>query len=470
MRSTVRNAIIQTADDPRTLRFDIGGLPDAPEPAQGSGLQNTISIQPWPIPPEQLIDFYYSSPWLGAIGNVLADAISAARWELSPDEYDERGRPLEQPDQNEYARAMAWLSRDDIGLDGVTPLGLRGLMRSLALHMDTTGNILLEAIRTRNGRELRQFGVLLPQYSRFEVEKTADGSTTLMLFQSDPYRGEVRFIPFGMRARNDQRREYLHHRAPNLISSVYGLPTWIHARESVEVDNAHRRYLKGFFSNHSAPRWMIEITMDPAWLERGGIAPSEDDADTVYNAVINYLNANRGAMAGRNLVLRYPGGILVRVTALDQKLEDPTFGKTTSVARDEIMAVRHISLIDLGLPEGGYRATAETQSSNFREQLLQPFAEPAVSLINRALRMPAPFGIGLRGWHLKLEFESVGDTLKRVESIIKAAGVAVLTPNEGRALLEYERVNNPAMDQVYVGANMVPLEIIPQGGPDAAPA
>ena len=56
-------------------------------------------------------------------------------------------------------------------------------------------------------------------------------------------------------------------------------------------------------------------------------------------------------MAGRNLVIQFPGGLKVEAEALDTKVEDPTFGATAKGARDEILAVRHVSLIDLGLPD-----------------------------------------------------------------------------------------------------------------------
>lgn len=451
------------------LELRVQGLNDI-EPAERASTAPPGTLVPWPLDPEKLIDMYYGNPWLYAVGAVLADAISTARVTLSPREYDENGIELENPDPAEYARGLAFVMRSDVGLDGITTMDIHALLRAMVLHLDGHGNLFLEAIRNRTGTELRQLGIMLPQFVRYEnlTEGSVARKPGLYLYQMDMYRGEHWFAQFGTRKTAKDAREFLHQRLPNLISSAYGLPAWIASRDSVDVDNAHRAYLKGFFGNHSAPRWMIEITMDPAWLEHGGADPSETDADAVYNAVQGYLSANRGQMAGRNLILRYPGGILVKATALDTKLEDPTFGATAKVSRDEILSVRHVSLIDLGLPEGGYRATAETQSENFRSQVLEPFAAPALAMLNQVLHAPAPHGLGIVGWNITLEFLRVDEILKRIEAIVKATGgAAVLTPNEGREVLGYEDYKNPAADQLHAPANLVPLEVILTGGPDA---
>ena len=444
------------------ISLRVQGLADI-EDAQRASTAPNGTLVPWPLDPEKVIDMYYGNPWLYAVGAVLADAVSSARVTLVPREYSDEGEQIEEGDLAEYARGMGFLMRSDVGLDGMTTMDIHALLRAMVLHLDGTGNLFIESIRNRSGNELRQLGIMLSQFIRYE--NLSEGSFSrpkgLYLYQMDQYRGEYWFAQFGTRKATNQPREFLHQRLPNLISSVYGLPAWIASRDSVEVDNAHRTYLRGFFGNHSAPRWLIEITMDPAWITSGGAEPNEDDADNVYAAVQNYLSANRGQMAGRNLILRYPGGIIVKTTALDVKLDDPTFGATAKISRDEILAVRHVSLIDLGLPEGGYRATAETQSENFRAQVLEPFAGPALAMLNQVLHAPAPHGLGIRSWNVALEFLRVDEVLARIESVVKATGgAAVLAPNEGRKVLGYESYDNPAADQIYMPANLIPLEVI----------
>ncbi|MES4791950.1 MAG: hypothetical protein C4321_02240, partial [Chloroflexota bacterium] len=364
-------------------------------------------------------------------------------------------------DLRQYDQGMAWLEREDLGQDGLALYSLPELARALAMHLDQTGNAFVEVVRDRGGRAPMRLSVLLPQYVSY-VLRREQGIAQPLLYQLDPYWGQQWFVPFGTRRAGDRNaREFLHQRLPNSVSNVYGLPPWIEARQSVEVDNAHRSYLRSFFRSHAAPRWLIEVTQDPAWT---GPQPDQQQVDQVRGLIVNYLSANAGDMAGRNLVLSYPGGILVKVVSMDQKVEDPTFGTTASNARDEIMAVRHVSLINLGLPEGGYRATAGQQSDNFERQTLLPFAAPLITMLNRVLRAPPPSGLGITDYRLTAEFRDVDIIQQRIEAVIKATGRPVLTGDEGRQLIGYEPVGD---NDVLVPAGLVPIAgLMPPLGPD----
>jgi phage portal protein BeeE len=407
------------------------------------------SLIPWVLEPSSMIDLHLSNPWLAAITNILADACSVARIELEPFEYDADGNELKNPDQDEYARVIAWLHRSVIAQDGELELNLSGFLRTAALHWDATGNIFVEVVRNLLGTMPMRLAFLLPQFCWYE--KTSDHG--LRLFQRDIFRGEYAFKPFGTRVKSNMPREFMHERLPNMVSSVYGLPAWIAARDSISLDNAHRNYLKGFFKNHGTPRWMITITQDAAWV---GQIPDSTALEQLHVHVSSYLNANRGEMAGRNLVLQYPGGITVNAQALDIKIDDPTFGATAKNARDEIMAVRHMSLIDLGLPEGGYRSTADTQSDNFRDHVLMPHSAPAIRILNRIISSEAPHGLGCKTWQVVAKFEKADEALKKMETLIKATGGApILTPNEGRQELGYEAVTGG--DVLFIASSLVPM-------------
>jgi len=410
----------------------------------------------WPIRPEELVDFYLGNPWLCAVGNLLTDAVSAGKAELRARSYTVDGQELgDRPDaktDEEYARAMAWLQRETFGLDGLSELDLSGFLGAASSSFDQVGHLFAEVNRTDDGKGPERLVLLLPQFVNYLA---LDG--LVRLEQRDPFGGGdvFHYVPFRSRRAGDaDAREYLHERRPNLVSSLYGLPAWIGARESVEVDNAHRKYLKAFMAQHASPRWLVEVSDDPAW---DGASPEERMVDDVYNTVRDFLAANRGEAAGRNLVMKYPGGIVVKVTPLDVTIEDPSFEALGKGARDEILAVRHVSLVDLGLPEGGYRATAETQSANFRDQVLVPFSDPAVRMINRVLHAPPPHGLGITRWDLALDFVNVGELLARYEGIAKATGTSILSPDEGRELAGYEPVGLPG---IYGQAGLVELSAL----------
>jgi phage portal protein BeeE len=409
---------------------------------------------PWPLQPAEVLDFYMANPWLGAVGEVLADAISAADVDLSAREYTPDGRKIDgEASPDEYALGMAWLHREDFGVDGVSRVDFSGWARSASSAFDETGNLFAEILRNDAGDAPERLSLLLPQFCYYEY----GGESGTRLLQIDPYSAqETRFLPFGQRGRGDKEsREFLHERRSNRISSVYGIPPWITARDSVEVDNAHRKYLKGFFSNHAAPRYMVTVTQDPAWT---GADPDVSEIDKVYGMVVDFLQANRGDMSGRNMILQVPGGIVVKIEPMDRQLEDPTFKDTASNARDEILAVRHVSLINLGLPEGGYRATATVQDETFRKQVLLPFSDPIVRLVNRVLHAPKPYGLGIQQWDLRLDFQSTAEVMAKLESLTKATGTPILTPDEGRDLAGYEK---KGIDQIYAQAALAPLEETP---------
>lgn len=445
-----------------TLALRVEGS-QPPEDSQAATTHDPAVQVPWPIPASKLIDFYLSSPWLGAVGNLLADAVASADWDLVAREVDVAGQSLDRADDWDkasdegYNRARAWLSRETIGREGVSELDLPGLLRALCVAGDQTGNVFVEVLRDRAGREPVQLSHLLPQFVWYRAR-----SGELELFQMDPYRGETSFLPFGARkVGQGDVREFLHQRTTNTVSSYYGLPAWLPARDSVDVDNEHRKYLRGFFRNHGTPRYIITITEDPAWT---GARPSADQLDELFASVRAFLSANAGDMAGRNLILQFPGGILVTAQPLDHKLEDPTFPNTAKLARDEILAVRHISLLNLGLPEGGYRATAEQQSEDFVVQTLRPFAAPAVAIINRVLHAPAPSGLGIQDYDFELTFDDAGALLKKIEALVKAAGAPVLSQSEARQLLGYE----PAGEVLpLLPTSMLPAADLGTGGPDA---
>lgn len=443
------------------LQLRIDGAPaESSEAAQTHDARVRV---PWPIPAKDLIDFYLGSPWLGAIGNLLADAVASADWDLRARDVDTEGNSLDRAgdfdkkaDAN-YNRARSWLLRETVGREGVSELDLPGLLRALCVANDETGNVFAEVLRDQTGREPVQISHLLPQFVWYEARDSG-----LVLRQEDPFGRPVDFVPFGTRKAGDKdTREFLHQRQTNLASSFYGLPAWIASRDSVEVDNQHRKYLKGFFKNHGTPRYLVKVTQDPAWV---GAQPGDDALDELFNQVRSFLEANQGDMAGRNLILQYPGGVTVEATPLDHKLEDPTFPNTAKLARDEILAVRHISLLNLGLPEGGYRATAQQQSDDFTTQALVPFAAPAVAIINRILHAPPPSGLGITDYDFELTFDDVEQLMRQVEALVKAAGAPILSQAEARQVLGYEPAGET---KPLLPTTMLPAGDFGVGGPDA---
>jgi len=381
-----------------------------------------------PVPITQLIELWTKSPWLAATGKLIRDAIQAARLRLVP--------AVETPDEGQRARALEWLTRPSVAVDGITEMDLSELLAAMWLHEDQTGNVFLEVLRDAQGR-VAGFALIPPQYVVF----ARDGDGWVLRMRT-PWGDESTFVPFGRRERGSDMHEFLHRRRPNLLSSFWGVPDWLEARASVEVDAAHRDYLRRFFAHDTSPRRIIHITQDPAWVQTGAPMPGVEEVAAVERGIQAFMAANQGQASGRTLIVRYPGGVRVVDTPLAASAQDPTYRETAQVARDEILAVRRVSLVDLGLPEGGYRATAESQSRSFREQVLAPAGRSVLRPINRVLRAPEPVGLGVTDWMAELEFVRVEETLARIKAVVEGAGVPVLTPDEARQILGYQPVGD----------------------------
>jgi len=407
-------------------------------PATRTG-DEALAIVAAPVRMSELIELWTASPWLAGVGKLIRDAIGGARLTLEA--------TVDSPDEAQRERALEWLMRPSIAVDGQSELDVHEFLAAAFLHEDQTGNVFVEILRAKNGLP-GGFALIPPQFVWFEFDR---GRRAWQLHMRTPYGDEAVFVPFGKRESGEERHEYLHRRRPNLVSSIWGLPDWIEARESVEVDIEHRRYLLRFFQHDTSPRRIIWATQDPAWAQSGTL-PSLEQVREVRRFIASFMAANRGQASGRTLVLTVPGGVLIQELPLAAKTDDPTFEKAAKAARDEILAVRRVSMIDLGLPEGGYRATAETQSRSFRDQVLKPAARGVLRLINRVLRAPEPVGLGITDWRAELEFERVEEVLAKVEALVKAAGVPVLTPDEARQLLGYAPAGD---DQLWRPATMV---------------
>ena len=408
--------------------------------------QEAIPIVQPPISLAKLIELFADSPWLAAVGKLIRDAVGGAKVELRP--------VVAEPDEAQRDRLEEWISRPAIAVDGLTELDLHEFLATAALHDMQTGNVFVEVLRDSTGAP-SALALIPPQTVWFEWEERPGREGFWVLHMITPDGREALFVPLGRRGEGEERHEYLHRRRPNLLSSFFGVPDWLEARYAVEVDIAHRNYLLRFFQNDTTPRRILTIRPDPEWAKAGHTIPKDAALTDVRRLITSFMAANRGQAASRSLILQLPGGVKLEDMPLAVKTEDPTFEKASRDARDTILAVLRVSLVDLGLPEGGYRATAEAQSRSFREQVLVPAGKGAARLINRLVRAPEPVGLGITDWELTLTFERPEELLARMEALVKAAGVPIISPDEARKLGGLPEVGD---DSLYRPPTMIPFE------------
>lgn len=236
-------------------------------------------------------------------------------------------------------------------------------------------------------------------------------------------------------------RGYLHAAHRTVFSHAYGLPPWIWAIESVALDAAHRRYLYSFMSNSASPRHIVLVGVEQEASVR------EEEARELANTIASFFQVDPSNINGKNMVVAYPAGVKVEFKPIGATSDDPTYLALSNTALREILMVRGVSMLHLGITEGGYRATASEQARGLVEYVINPVARLIANLVGEAL---------WPGGEVSIEFaiDDRDTTVAMVDAAVRAAGVPVLTPDEARELLGYEPVGD---DQLWRPASMMPM-------------
>ncbi len=134
------------------------------------------------------------------------------------------------------------------------------------------------------------------------------------------------------------------------------LAPWIGAATSVEVDRLHRQYLRGFMGASAAPRFVVLVGVS----EESGT--KEHEAQQLADTLASFFRSEPGSHSGRNMVVAYPAGITIDFRPVGSQADDPTYPTLSKTILQEILMVRGVSMLHLGITEGGYRATASEQA------------------------------------------------------------------------------------------------------------
>jgi len=368
---------------------------------------------PWPVDPGKALELYLSSPPLYAVGNLVAGALSGA------------GVDFLATEEGAYEAAKEVFGSITWMWGGVrVPWGE---WVRVAIHsLEGTGNAFAEVVKDPPAVNL-----LYPSYTTMRWE-----NGTPVLEYAPPHGDRFALLPIDRKGGDEVGYVHVGYRTP--YSSVYGLPPWIAARESVELDIAHRRYLTSFMRGHATPRFIIHIK------------PSSPDADVgteeaaeLAARIMAHMEERREGLTGASLIVAYPGTLDVKVEPLGGVGQDPTYAALSKNVLYEILMVRGVSLLHLGITEGGYRATASEQARALVQNLLSPAARLLAGLVEPLL----PEGVAL-----ELAIDDRDTILSLVDAATRAAGVPVLTVDEARNLLGYEPLGD---DRRYLPANMI---------------
>ncbi len=210
---------------------------------------------------------------------------------------------------------------------------------------------------------------------------------------------------------------------------------------TLAVEDAAFRYQRAMFRNGARPPSAIEA--DEKFLELGReerktlMDNLREDIDEIYAGP---ENAGRPALLPPGLKWNSVGHTAVEAQLIEQRV----------VSRTEAIAVYGLTPAAIGVVE---RSTelAEQRLMAYTDGLAPPLilCELAINaqVATRLLKEPDVF----------VEFDFAGilrpDKLKEIEALREAIGTALLTPNEGRKVINMPEVDIPAANTLYLPYN-----------------
>lgn len=222
---------------------------------------------------------------------------------------------------------------------------------------------------------------------------------------------------------------------------------------TLTVENAAQRYQQALFRNGARPPSAITVseqflTLEPAQRQ----VLLQQLREDVTNIHANPDNAGRPPLLPPGLDWKPVGHTAVEAELIDQR----------KVAREEIAAVYQIPPPMLGILDKATYSNIETQ----REMFFTDTLGPPLILIEQTLNATLVKRL-LREDDLFVEFDFAGvlrgDRLQEIQAIREAIATGVLTPNEGRGVLNYERSDVPQADELWMPFNNLwPMSQPPQ--------
>lgn len=212
---------------------------------------------------------------------------------------------------------------------------------------------------------------------------------------------------------------------------------------TLQIEDAAQRYERGLFNNGARPPSVI--TMSDAYL---GYDPAEK-AEITKNlrADITALhagpdNAGRTPLLPPGLDWKIAGHSAVEAELIAQR----------QVAREEIAAVYTIPPPMLGILDHATYSNVQVM----REMSYTDALGPRLVVIEQAINAQVVAGL-LREDDIFVEFDFAGvlrgDRLKEIQALREGISIGLLTPNEGRSILNYPQTDDALANKQWMPRN-----------------
>lgn len=229
---------------------------------------------------------------------------------------------------------------------------------------------------------------------------------------------------------------------------------------TLKIEDAAQRYQTAMFRSGARPPSAITASEEFLGLDRSErediMKQLRGDITDIYSGPDN---AGRPALLPPGLDWKPVGHSAEEAELIDQR----------KIAREEIVGVYMIPPPMLGILDKATYSNIETQ----REMVYTDCLGPPLVLIEQAMNAQIVRNLlGETDIYVEFDFAGVlrGDRLKEIQALREAISSALLTPNEGRGVLNQEKSKDPGMDTFYIpGNNLVPVGT-PPGTLAPAPA
>ena len=241
-------------------------------------------------------------------------------------------------------------------------------------------------------------------------------------------------------------------------SEFYGLPPIVTALGASLLWQSQMNYNIAFFENNAIPQYAVII-------EGGGL---EEETEAVIR---DFFETTAKEQPHSTLVLTVPPSepgmqeSKIRFEKLAAEVKEGSFEKLALNARNEILSALAVPGYRLGLAEQGSLGGTTIREADeiYKYEEVGPISRQLENVINTFVVRK---GFGIENWSWKLHEMDVSDEMRQVEYYDKQFQDGVITPNDFREAMGYDRIDDPALDEHYLRG--IPIHQLSLGSLDAA--
>jgi len=307
-------------------------------------------------------------------------------------------------------------------------------------HMKLTGKAFWVKDQINAAGQPLHFYPLIPQYVRIIPHETNR-------IKGYEYRVNGKVIVF-------QPEEIIHFRRPHPSHTIEGLG---------EIEPSADLYENYIARNELETKFLENGAMPSGILTKKEAVEDEGDWDSLKEWWVTNYEGKRNA--GKTAFLN--GDWTYQQLGLTQNEMQSIESEKWSV--EQIFTNHGVPLSLAGIKDAANYATAKQDEINFRRYSIVPLLDLLIGKLNSEGCLIKAFS---PQWELAYELSGLVDVEQTVKEYGPLVDKAALTPNELRELCGLERVNNPLMDQYFVGSSLIPLEMagfLPTDEPEPEP-